>query len=173
MCPAAMRSPPRVGRGHGSGLVRDCVPFGSPGRRRERRSLRERPVVGDSWPSEPNHKEIGASDVDEQYQRCRPHRAAHERPRPVDGRLDWREWETKDGRHAQAVRIIAQNVQFLSGAPAATATTVMSMTAPERCTALSPRMTSSWTSRTRRRSPSRRPKGSGRTPPLRPPASSR
>jgi single-strand DNA-binding protein len=32
----------------------------------------------------------------------------------VDGRLDWREWETKDGRHAQAVRIIAQNVQFLS-----------------------------------------------------------
>jgi single-strand DNA-binding protein len=39
------------------------------------------------------------------------------RPVAIDGRLDWRKWETKDGRPAQAVRIIAQNVQFLSGAP--------------------------------------------------------
>jgi len=39
------------------------------------------------------------------------------RPVAVDGRLDWREWETKDGRPAQAVRIIARTVQFLSGAP--------------------------------------------------------
>jgi single-strand DNA-binding protein len=39
------------------------------------------------------------------------------RPVAVDGRLDWREWETKDGRHAQGVRIIAQNVQFLSSPP--------------------------------------------------------
>lgn len=31
----------------------------------------------------------------------------------VDGRLDWRSWETKDGRNAQAVSIIANNVQFL------------------------------------------------------------
>ena len=38
-------------------------------------------------------------------------------PVAVEGRLDWREWETKDGRHAEAVRIVAQNVQFLSGAP--------------------------------------------------------
>jgi single-strand DNA-binding protein len=38
-------------------------------------------------------------------------------PVAVDGRLDWREWETKDGRPAQAVRVVAQNVQFLSGAP--------------------------------------------------------
>jgi single-strand DNA-binding protein len=38
-------------------------------------------------------------------------------PVAVAGRLDWREWETKDGRHAQAVRIVARNVQFLSGAP--------------------------------------------------------
>jgi single-strand DNA-binding protein len=39
------------------------------------------------------------------------------RPVAVEGRLDWREWETQDARHAQAVRIVAQNVQFLSGAP--------------------------------------------------------
>ncbi len=36
----------------------------------------------------------------------------------VDGRLDWREWETKDGRSAQAVSIVARTVQFLDGPPA-------------------------------------------------------
>jgi single-strand DNA-binding protein len=36
----------------------------------------------------------------------------------VDGRLDWREWETKDGRRAQAVRIVARTVQFLDSPPA-------------------------------------------------------
>jgi single-strand DNA-binding protein len=39
------------------------------------------------------------------------------RPVAIDGRLDWRAWETKDGRNAQAVSIIARNVEFLSGAP--------------------------------------------------------
>jgi single-strand DNA-binding protein len=38
------------------------------------------------------------------------------RPVAIDGRLDWREWETKDGRHASAVRIVARTVQFL-GSP--------------------------------------------------------
>jgi len=31
----------------------------------------------------------------------------------VDGRLDWREWETQDGNKRQAVEIIADSVQFL------------------------------------------------------------
>jgi single-strand DNA-binding protein len=31
----------------------------------------------------------------------------------VDGRLDWREWETSGGRRAEAVRIVAEDVQFL------------------------------------------------------------
>lgn len=35
----------------------------------------------------------------------------------VDGRLDWREWEAEDGRVAQAVRVVANTVQFL-GSPA-------------------------------------------------------
>jgi single-strand DNA-binding protein len=35
----------------------------------------------------------------------------------IDGRLDWREWETKDGRRAQAVSIVATTVQFLGSAP--------------------------------------------------------
>jgi single-strand DNA-binding protein len=35
------------------------------------------------------------------------------RPVAIDGRLRWREWETKDGRKAQAVNVIAETVQFL------------------------------------------------------------
>lgn len=39
------------------------------------------------------------------------------RPVAVDGRLDWREWETDDGRMAQAVRVVANTVQFLGAPP--------------------------------------------------------
>lgn len=35
------------------------------------------------------------------------------RPVAVEGRLDWREWEAKDGSKRQAVQIIASSVQFL------------------------------------------------------------
>jgi single-strand DNA-binding protein len=35
----------------------------------------------------------------------------------IDGRLDWREWETPDARHAQAVSVIAKTVQFLGSPP--------------------------------------------------------
>ena len=38
------------------------------------------------------------------------------RPVAVDGRLEWREWEAKDGSgKRQAVEIIAETVQFLGG----------------------------------------------------------
>lgn len=45
------------------------------------------------------------------------------RPVAVEGRLDWREWEAKDGSKRQAVSIVANTVQFLgsrdgAGAPA-------------------------------------------------------
>lgn len=36
------------------------------------------------------------------------------RPVAVDGRLEWREWETKEGAKRQAVDIVADTVQFLS-----------------------------------------------------------
>ena len=32
----------------------------------------------------------------------------------IDGRLEWREWEDKDGNKRQSTEIIADNVQFLS-----------------------------------------------------------
>ena len=33
----------------------------------------------------------------------------------LDGRLEWREWETQEGQKRQAVDIIADSVQFLGG----------------------------------------------------------
>jgi single-strand DNA-binding protein len=33
----------------------------------------------------------------------------------IDGRLEWREWETPDGGKRQAVEIVAESVQFLDG----------------------------------------------------------
>src|SRR3954463_7589883 len=37
------------------------------------------------------------------------------RPVAIDGRLEWREWETKEGGKRQAVDIIADSVRFLGG----------------------------------------------------------
>src|ERR671931_11213 len=35
------------------------------------------------------------------------------RPVAIDGRLDWREWQTQDGQKREAVEIVAESVQFL------------------------------------------------------------
>lgn len=37
------------------------------------------------------------------------------RPVAIDGRLEWREWETDGGGKRQAVQIVADSVQFLGG----------------------------------------------------------
>jgi single-strand DNA-binding protein len=37
------------------------------------------------------------------------------RPVAIDGRLEWREWETQEGQKRQATEIIADSVQFLGG----------------------------------------------------------
>ena len=37
------------------------------------------------------------------------------RPVAVDGRLEWREWQDKEGNKRQSVEIIADSVQFLGG----------------------------------------------------------
>lgn len=37
------------------------------------------------------------------------------RPVAIDGRLDWREWQDKDGNKRQGIDIIADTVQFLGG----------------------------------------------------------
>ena len=38
------------------------------------------------------------------------------RPVAIDGRLEWREWESEQGGKRQAIDIIADTVQFLGGA---------------------------------------------------------
>ena len=45
--------------------------------------------------------------------RTAPQYLSKGRPVAVDGRLEWREWEDKDGNKRQAVDIIADSVQFL------------------------------------------------------------
>jgi single-strand DNA-binding protein len=40
------------------------------------------------------------------------------RPVAIDGRLEWREWETDDGHRRQAVEIVADVVKFLGSPPA-------------------------------------------------------
>jgi single-strand DNA-binding protein len=37
------------------------------------------------------------------------------RPVGVQGKLTWREWDAQDGTKRQAVEVVADNVQFLSG----------------------------------------------------------
>ena len=37
------------------------------------------------------------------------------RPVAIDGRLEWREWESQEGQKRQAIDIIADSVQFLGG----------------------------------------------------------
>ena len=37
------------------------------------------------------------------------------RPVAIDGRLEWREWESPEGQKRQAIDIIADSVQFLGG----------------------------------------------------------
>ena len=37
------------------------------------------------------------------------------RPVGIDGRLEWREWQTQDGQKRESVEIIADSVQFLGG----------------------------------------------------------
>src|SRR5881398_2794802 len=37
------------------------------------------------------------------------------RPVAIDGRLEWREWEDREGNKRQSVEIIADSVQFLGG----------------------------------------------------------
>jgi len=39
------------------------------------------------------------------------------RPVAIDGRLEWREWETEEGQRRQAVSIVADVVQFLGSRP--------------------------------------------------------
>jgi len=64
------------------------------------------------WEDKPNYFDVRVWGA--QGENC--HRFLSKgRPVAVQGRLEWREWETQDGQKRQAVDIIAESVQFLGG----------------------------------------------------------
>ena len=78
------------------------------------------------WVDKPNYFDITV--WGNQGERCAQY-LSKGRPVAIDGRLEWREWETPEGNKRQAVDVVADTVQFLgsrgegdggSGAAAAT-----------------------------------------------------
>ncbi len=64
------------------------------------------------WVDKPNYFDITV--WGNQGERCAQY-LAKGRPVGVDGRLEWREWETPEGNKRQAVEVVADSVQFLGG----------------------------------------------------------
>ena len=62
------------------------------------------------WADKPNY--FSVSVFGNQAESCSQY-LSKGRPVAIDGRLDWREWEARDGGKRQAVQIIANSVQFL------------------------------------------------------------
>jgi len=62
------------------------------------------------WEDKPNYFDVTVWGA--QGENCATY-LSKGRPVAVQGRLDWREWEAKDGTKRQAVQIIADSVQFL------------------------------------------------------------
>ena len=63
-----------------------------------------------NWVDKPNYFDVTVWGA--QGENCATY-LSKGRPVAVEGRLDWREWETKEGQKRQAVQIIANSVQFL------------------------------------------------------------
>lgn len=62
------------------------------------------------WVDKPNYFSVTV--WGQQGENCAQY-LAKGRPVAVDGRLDWREWETPDGNKREAVEVVAETVQFL------------------------------------------------------------
>ena len=64
------------------------------------------------WVDKPNYFDVTVWGA--QGENCARY-LAKGRPVAIDGRLEWREWETSEGGKRQAVEIVANNIQFLGG----------------------------------------------------------
>ncbi len=64
------------------------------------------------WVDKPNYFSVTV--WGQQGENCAQY-LAKGRPVAIDGRLDWREWETQEGNKREAVEIVAESVQFLGG----------------------------------------------------------
>ena len=62
------------------------------------------------WVDKPNYFDVTVWGA--QGENCATY-LAKGRPVAVQGRLEWREWESQDGGKRQAVEIVAESVQFL------------------------------------------------------------
>ncbi len=65
---------------------------------------------GGQWTDKPNYFSISV--FGNQAESCAQY-LSKGRPVAIDGRLDWREWQTQDGQKREAVEIVAESVQFL------------------------------------------------------------
>jgi single-strand DNA-binding protein len=63
------------------------------------------------WVDKPNYFDVTVFGA--QGENCHEY-LSKGRPVAIEGRLDWREWETEGGGKRQAVQIIANTVQFLN-----------------------------------------------------------
>lgn len=64
------------------------------------------------WVDKPNY--FSVSVFGNQAESCAQY-LSKGRPVGIDGRLDWREWQTQEGAKREAVEIVAESVQFLGG----------------------------------------------------------
>jgi single-strand DNA-binding protein len=74
-------------------------------------NTRRKGASGD-WEDKPNYFDVTVWGA--QGENCARY-LAKGRPVALDGRLEWREWETPDGHKRQAVDVVADTVQFLGG----------------------------------------------------------
>ncbi len=74
-------------------------------------NTRRKGASGD-WEDKPNYFDVTVWGA--QGENCARY-LSKGRPVALDGRLEWREWETPDGNKRQAVDIVADTVQFLGG----------------------------------------------------------
>jgi single-strand DNA-binding protein len=78
-------------------------------------NTRRKDSASDKWVDKPNYFDVTVwGSLGETVAKY----TAKGRPVAIDGRLEWREWDTDNGAKRQAVEIIADSVQFLGSQPA-------------------------------------------------------
>ncbi len=75
-------------------------------------NTRKKDGASGEWVDKPNYFDVTVWGA--QGENCARY-LAKGRPVAIDGRLEWREWETPEGQKRQAVDIVADTVQFLGG----------------------------------------------------------
>jgi single-strand DNA-binding protein len=73
-------------------------------------AVNSRRKQGDEWVDKPNYFDVTVWGA--QGENCATY-LSKGRPVAVQGRLDWREWQDRDGNKRQSIEIIADTVQFL------------------------------------------------------------